>query len=242
MLRLRAAAMPLSAAERQASADFYGFLGERLAGRRTSAPAGRGAFVLRRWPSGARAAATPDAAQMRGCATGAASQGLFGLGTAVALALGAWLFRAGALTIGAVYPDLPLHRDAAPTDRADPQRVPGLAAGGRQRRPHRDLLGRRRARIDDGAGRPLPAGRWRSSSTASRSATSATTPVLRDLTCAWRRGARARRARAHRQRQDDADAPALPRSTIPTAGAVRLGGVDLRDGRRWPRCAGASAW
>ncbi|MDQ3513043.1 MAG: ABC transporter ATP-binding protein, partial [Chloroflexota bacterium] len=48
MLRIRALATPSWAAERQASADFYGFLGEYLAGLEDIRSSGAGAFVLRR--------------------------------------------------------------------------------------------------------------------------------------------------------------------------------------------------
>jgi ATP-binding cassette subfamily B protein/ATP-binding cassette subfamily C protein len=47
MLRLRAAATPLSAAERQAAAEVYGFLGEYLAGLEDIRANGARRFVLR---------------------------------------------------------------------------------------------------------------------------------------------------------------------------------------------------
>jgi len=104
MLRIRANATPYFAAERQASADFYGFLGEFLAGREDVRSSGAGAFVLRRCAEVMRAwLDMTRKAQMRGYAMVASSQGLFALGLAFALALSAMLFRDGTLTIGAVY-------------------------------------------------------------------------------------------------------------------------------------------
>src|SRR5438067_2445698 len=104
MLRIRAAATPSWAAERQASADFYGFLGEYLAGLEDIRSSGAGAFVLRRCAEVMRSwLAVTLKAQMRGYAMLATSQGLFALGTAVAFALSALLFKAGTLTIGTVY-------------------------------------------------------------------------------------------------------------------------------------------
>ncbi len=104
MLRIRALATPFWAAERQASADFYGFLGEYLAGLEDIRSSGAGAFVLRRCAEMMRSwLAVTLKAQMRGYAMVATSQGLFALGTAVAFALSAMLFRAGTLTIGTVY-------------------------------------------------------------------------------------------------------------------------------------------
>ncbi len=48
MLRIRAVATPSWAADRQASADFFGFLGEYLSGLEDIRSSGAGAFVLRR--------------------------------------------------------------------------------------------------------------------------------------------------------------------------------------------------
>ena len=104
MLRIRAVATPSWAAERQASADFYGFLGEYLAGLEDIRSSGAGAFVLRRCAEVMRSwLAVTLKAQMWGYAMVATSQGLFALGTAVAFALSAMLFKAGTLTIGTVY-------------------------------------------------------------------------------------------------------------------------------------------
>ena len=104
MLRIRAAATPFSAAERQASADFYGFLGEYLAGLEDIRSSGAAAFVLRRCAEAMRSwLAITLKAGMRGYAMIATSQGLFALGTAIAFALSAMLFKEGTLTIGTVY-------------------------------------------------------------------------------------------------------------------------------------------
>jgi len=104
MLRIRAVAIPSWAAERQASADFYGFLGEHLAGLEDIRSSGAGPFVLRRCAEAMRTwLAATRTAQMKGYALIASSQGLFALGTVVAFALSAMLFRAGTLTIGTVY-------------------------------------------------------------------------------------------------------------------------------------------
>ena len=104
MLRIRTVATPLWAAERQASADFYGFLGEYLAGLEDVRSSGAGAFVLRRCAEVMRSwLAVSVKAQMRGYAMVATSQGLFGLGAAFALGLSAVLYRDGALTVGTVY-------------------------------------------------------------------------------------------------------------------------------------------
>ncbi len=104
MLRIRALATPSWAAERQASAEFYGFLGEYLAGLEDIKSSGAGAFVLRRCAEVMRSwLAARLKAEMRGYTMVASSQGLFALGTAVAFAVSALLFKDGTLTIGSVY-------------------------------------------------------------------------------------------------------------------------------------------
>ncbi|HZG67259.1 MAG TPA: ABC transporter ATP-binding protein, partial [Herpetosiphonaceae bacterium] len=104
MLRIRAAATPLWAAERQASAEFYGFLSDYLQSLEDVRSSRAGAFVLRRCAEVMRSwLGVTRRAQMRGYALVATSQGLFALGTIVAFALSAVLFMDGTLTIGTVY-------------------------------------------------------------------------------------------------------------------------------------------
>ncbi|HEY7973954.1 MAG TPA: ABC transporter ATP-binding protein, partial [Ktedonobacterales bacterium] len=104
MARIHAVATPAWTAERQASADFYGFLGEYLAGLEDVRSSGSGAFVLRRCAEVMRAwLAVTLKAQMWGYTLVSTSEGLFALGTIVAFALSAMLFKGGALTIGVVY-------------------------------------------------------------------------------------------------------------------------------------------
>jgi ATP-binding cassette subfamily B protein len=104
ILRIRAVATPSWTAERQASADFYGFLGEYLAGLEDVRSSGAGAFVLRRCAEVMRSwLVVTRKAQMWGYTMAATSQGLFAFGTVVTFALSALLFKAGTLTIGTVY-------------------------------------------------------------------------------------------------------------------------------------------
>lgn len=104
MLRIRAAATPSWAAERQASADFYGFLGEYLAGLEDVRSSGVGAYVIRRCAEVMRAwLGVTRKARMWGYGLAATSQGMLTLSMAVAFALSALLYTSGSLTIGAVY-------------------------------------------------------------------------------------------------------------------------------------------
>ena len=104
MLRIRARATPWWIEERQASAAFYGFLGEYLGGLEDIRSNRAGAFVLRRFAEVTRSwLAVTKQAQMRGYALVATSQGLFGIGLAFAFAVSAMLYRDGSLTIGTVF-------------------------------------------------------------------------------------------------------------------------------------------
>ncbi len=104
VLWLRARATPYSAAERQAAADIYGFLGEYLAGLEDVRASRARAFVLSRWTGLMRDwLATRMRAQIRGYAMVASVTGVFGLGTAFALALSGMLYRDGSLTVGAAF-------------------------------------------------------------------------------------------------------------------------------------------
>ncbi len=104
ILRIRSIATPLWVADRQANADFFGFLGEYLTGLQDIRSNGAGAFVLRRCAEGMRSwLAVTRKAQMWAYGMSATSQGLFALGTAIAFALSAVLFKAGTLTLGTVY-------------------------------------------------------------------------------------------------------------------------------------------
>src|SRR5258706_332507 len=111
MLRIRALATPSWAAERQASADFYGFLGEYLAGLEDIKSSGAGAFVLRRCAEVMRSwLAARLKAEMRGYTMIASSQGLFALGTAVALCLSGLLVQDRTLNLRSVYLIFPCTR------------------------------------------------------------------------------------------------------------------------------------
>ncbi|MGI8485837.1 MAG: ABC transporter ATP-binding protein, partial [Thermomicrobiales bacterium] len=106
MLRIRTVATPDWTAERQVSADFYGFLGEYLAGLEDVRASGRSAqaFVLRRFVELMRTwLKITTRAQMWGYAMIATSQGVFALGMAFALGVSGVLFHAGSLTPGTVF-------------------------------------------------------------------------------------------------------------------------------------------
>lgn len=227
MLRMRAAATPIWAAERQASADFYGFLGEYLSGLEDVRSSGAGAFVLRRcaevmrlWLSATRRA------QMRGYALVATSQGLFALGTIVAFGISAVLFWGGALTIGTIYlifrytemlrqPTEQLRNEVQDLQQAD-------ASIGRI-----ETLLATMPRLVDGPGVALPPGRLALELEHVSFGYAKDTQVLRDVSVRLEPG-RVLGVVGRTGSGKTTLTRLLSRFYDPLAGTVRLGGVDLR--------------
>jgi ATP-binding cassette, subfamily B, bacterial len=229
MLRIRAVATPAWAAERQASADFYGFLGEYLAGLEDIRSSGARAFVLRRCAEVMRPwRAVTLKAQTWGYAMAATSQGLFALGTAVAFALSAMLFKAGTLTIGTVYlifqytavlsqPTEQIRKEVQDLQQAD-------ASMGRIEA----LLGTA-PRLVDGPGGllALPPGPLAVELDGVSFDYAEDAPVLRDVSVCVKPG-RVLGVVGRTGSGKTTLTRLLPRFYDPLAGVVRLGGVDLR--------------
>ncbi|MEA2584840.1 MAG: ATP-binding cassette, subfamily bacterial [Thermomicrobiales bacterium] len=227
MLRIRAAATPSWAAERQASADFYGFLGEYLAGLDDIRSSGAGAFVLRRCAEVMRSwLAATRKAQMKGYALIASSQGLFALGTAAAFALSAMLYRDGTLTIGTVYlifqytemlrqPTEQIRNEVQDLQQAD-------ASMGRV-----EALLSTAPRLVDGPGIALPPGPLAVELDGVSFGYAEETPVLRDVSLCLEPG-RVLGVVGRTGSGKTTLTRLLPRFYDPLAGVVRLGGVDLR--------------
>lgn len=227
MLRIRAVATPHWAAERQASADFYGFLGEYLAGLEDVRSSGAGAFVLHRCAGMMRSwLAAIRKAQMHGYALVATSQGLFGLGTAFAFALSAMLFRDGALTIGTVYlifrytdmlrkPTEQIRNEVQDLQQAD-------ASLGRV-----ENLLRTESSLVDGPGATLPPGPLPVELDRVSFGYGEDTPVLRDVSVHLAAG-RVLGVIGRTGSGKTTLTRLIPRFYDPQVGVVRLGGVDLR--------------
>ncbi len=227
MLRIRAVATPFWAAERQASADFYGFLGEYLAGLEDIRSSGAGAFVLRRCAEVMRSwLAVRLKAGMMGYAMMATSEGVVALGTAVAFALSAMLFKAGTLTIGAVYLIFrytEVLRQPAEQIRNEMQDLQQADAS----------LGRIEAllgtvpRLANGPGVALPPGRLAVELDRVSFGYTEDTPVLRDVSVCLEPG-RVLGVVGRTGSGKTTLTRLLPRFYDPQVGVVRLGGVDLR--------------
>ena len=227
MLRIRALATPSWAAERQASADFYGFLGEYLAGLEDIRSSGAGAFVLRRCAEVMRSwLAVTLKAQMWGYAMIATSQGLFALGTAVAFALSAMRFKEGTLTIGTVYlifqytemlrqPTEQIRHEVQDLQQAD-------ASMGRV-----EALLRVEPRVTDGPAVALPPGPLAVELDNVSFGYAEDAPVLRDVSVCLAPG-RVLGVVGRTGSGKTTLTRLLLRFYDPLAGVVRLGGVDLR--------------
>jgi len=102
--RLRNIAVPQWHAARQAAAELFGFLEERLDGTEDIAASGAKAYVLRRFYELMRRIYREHlrAALMSNVMINSSSM-LFVLGNAAALAIGAYVYQQGAATIGTVY-------------------------------------------------------------------------------------------------------------------------------------------
>ena len=102
--RVRPIAAPYWRATRQANADLSGYLEERLAGTEDIRSSGATDYVLGRLYGLLRSLmeAARKANIMGGLVVGTTLI-LFAVGSGVSLGLGAWLYRAGAISIGTVY-------------------------------------------------------------------------------------------------------------------------------------------
>jgi ATP-binding cassette subfamily B protein len=158
LIRLRVIAIPHWARVRQQSAEFYGFLGERLAATEDIRANGARGYVMRgfyeivrRWlPLELRAG-------VAGYSMWITNVAVHGLGTALAFALSAYLWRTEAITLGTVYLILHytelLRGPIAEIRRQMTELQQAEASIGRVR----ELLATRSA-LAEGPGGPLPAG------------------------------------------------------------------------------------
>lgn len=102
--RLRNVAVPYWQKSRAASADYFGFVEERLAGMEDIRANGATAYVMRRFVELLRTFwQTTVRARLMGFAMINTAWVLFSVGTAVAFVLGAQLYQQSELTVGAVY-------------------------------------------------------------------------------------------------------------------------------------------
>jgi ABC-type multidrug transport system fused ATPase/permease subunit len=229
MLRLYVAARPLWRAVEEERAQFYGFIGERLAGLedlRTAGPSAT-AYVLRHFTERLRAwVRLLLRAVLAGQTVWMAALALMACATALALLIATGQFRAGAASIGTVYLVLsytglllrPIGRLQA--EIADLQRagasIDRVAA----------LLATRTA-IADSPGTPLPAGPLAVAFHDVSVAYGAGPAVLHDLSFMIAPGETVGLVGRTGSGKTTL-ARLLPRLLDPSRGTVTLGGIDLR--------------
>ncbi|MAF12454.1 helicase, partial [Candidatus Poribacteria bacterium] len=104
MLRLRHFAVPAFKAEREGFSELFGLVEERLGGIEDIRTNGGVAYAMNRMHAVNRKLfGSVKKAEMRGHTMGVATDSLFTLSTASALAVSVLLYRSGAFTIGTVY-------------------------------------------------------------------------------------------------------------------------------------------
>ncbi len=158
MQRMHGVVVPRNAAWRQASADLFGTIEERLAGTEDVRANGAVPYVVRRLLQRSRALLwRQTVAHVASWGTFQVASLLMHLGTVVALGIATHLFLAGDLTIGTVYLVFAysesLRRPVEGITRHVQELQQAAASTGRVR----DLLAER-STIVDGPGTPLPAG------------------------------------------------------------------------------------
>jgi ABC-type multidrug transport system fused ATPase/permease subunit len=104
LMRLRSFAVPYWADLRQMSAEFFGFLGEHLAGTEDIRANGATSYVIRRFHQILqRWQPIFQKARLAGTTLEATAIGLITVGVVTALGVGAYLWNLGAITMGTVY-------------------------------------------------------------------------------------------------------------------------------------------
>ncbi len=104
LIRIRSYAVPFWVQERQKDSEFFGFVGEQLAGTADTRANGATGYVmwrfyhlLRAWLPASRRAS------IAGYGMGMTTIALFGVGNALAFAVGAYLWSMHAITLGTIY-------------------------------------------------------------------------------------------------------------------------------------------
>jgi len=229
MLGLRGLVVPRHAALRQANAELFGLIEERLAGTEDVRANGGVAYVLRRLVERSRHLVwTGIRAQVAGGASFHGASLCLNLGTVAALAVAAYLFGRGELTIGTVYLTFAytesLRRPIEGVTRQLQDLQQATASIGRVRA----LLAERSA-VVDGPGAALPSGALAVEFEGVGFAYGESEPVLRELSFVLEPG-QVLGLLGRTGSGKTTIARLLFRLYDPTAGAVRVGGVDLR----WP--------
>lgn len=231
--RSRDFAVPYQKAERQASAELFGFLEERLAGLGDVRANGAAAYTMRRFYERSYDLFVKGRkALMMRSITWLLAMGLFTVGNAMTLGLGAYLYFAGVITLGTVYlffqyTDM-LQR---PLEQISNQLQELQRAAASVVRVQ-ELL-QIRSRVADGPGAPIPGGALEvefDQVTFAYADEEDDEPVLRDLSFKLRPG-RVLGLLGRTGSGKTTVSRLLFRFYDPSRGAIRLGGVEARMAR-----------
>jgi ATP-binding cassette subfamily B protein len=227
---VRAFAVPIWARQRQAAAEFFGFIGEVLGGTEAIRASGARAHVMRRFYELMR---TFYHHNLRSGMTGAlmwtSSLMVFAVGNALAFGVGAWLYTKGVISAGTVY--LIFHYTELlrrPIEQIRTQMQDLQKAGASISRVE-ELLAIK-SQVPDGPGTPIPAGALAVEFRGVDFAYEPDDPVLQGIDFTLRPG-QVLGLLGRTGSGKSTTARLLLRFYDPTRGEVRLGGVDLRQAK-----------
>lgn len=226
--KMRDFSVPYWKQARQASADLFGFLEERLSGTEDIRSSGATAYTMRKLYERSRNLLQRERrAALMGGASGGITIIVFTLGTAIALGFGVALYQEGAITLGTVYLIFSYTESLRrPIDQITRQ-LQDLQQAGASINRIGDLL-RERSTIVDGSGPPLPEGALSVQFEGVTFGYNADEPVLQDLSFYLKPG-EVLGVLGRTGSGKTTSTRLLCRLYDPHQGEVRLSEVDLRD-------------
>lgn len=226
LLRTRKLAMPGWQASRQMSAEFFGFLGERLAGTEDIRANGAEQYTLRSFYQTMQRRFTAELQAARGMAIMiVVSFELIAVGMSTAFGIGAYLMKAGAISVGTAYMIFYYTEQLRrPVEQIIGQ-MQDLARAGASVSRVQELIDTRSA-IVDGPGAPLPAGPLAVELADLTFSYDPGEPVLRGVSLSLQPG-RVLGLLGRTGSGKSTLARLLARLYDPASGEVRLGGVGL---------------
>jgi ATP-binding cassette subfamily B protein len=229
VVRLRNLALPMWDAARQASAELFGFIEERLSGTEDIRANGATAYVMRRLFERSREVLYKDLkASAVSASTGGTTFVMLAASMAVGLGVGAALYRAGSISLGTVYLIFSYTALLSRPIEQISRQIQDLQRAGASLDRVRQLLALRSTIAEPARPRPLPAGPLAVELDHVSFNYDPAVRTLKDVSLRLRPGevlgliGRTGSGKTTLTRL-------LFRLYDPTAGAVRLGGVDLRE-------------